>query len=373
MSQVSDSPEDNLLARFFDGQSSRAQTVFVQIEAQAVTLLSQDGARLARWPVDSLFVLPREFAGQPFALSSDQMELSRLVDLDGRLEGAIRPLHLTRTGPSSEQRGEIGWPRLALIGGAAVISLVSAFFWGVPKLAGVIAENLPAAWESQLGDLVSEQIGKAFGMVGGGGPPASCTTPKGAAALDGIMAEFRASLPTPLPVRLEVWDSPVVNALALPGGRIILFQGMIQAAGNVDALGFVLAHEYAHLAMRHPTEVALQAAGGAALISLVVGDVGGGIALGGLAEYMATTGFTRGAEGAADTVALHLMQRGGWNLSPAADLFHRLAKSGPDDRDWAWLSTHPSLMQRAEELRRQSSPGGRDRSSLWPAIRDICD
>lgn len=360
-------------ARFFDGRSSQPHHVFVLLKGKDMMLLSDEGQVLARWPVASLFLLPKDVLDQPFALSSVQMELSRLIALDGRLEEAVQPLQLPHSAAVDRKTSGMGWKKLALVGCGAAFSLLAAFFWGVPLLAEVIARNLPPAWERELGDLVSEQIGTVFALNREDRRPVLCESRKGKAALDSIMAEFQAVLPAALPVRLEVWDLPVDNALALPGGRIILFRGMIQKAGNVDALGFVLAHEYAHLVRRHPTENALQVAGGAAIISMVVGDVGGGIALGGAAEYLARTGFTRKAEAEADHYALYLMQAGGWNTGPAADLFEKLAANGPDDSKWSWLSTHPALLERAGILREEAMPDAKDRSQLWHAIRDICD
>lgn len=360
-------------ARFFDGQSSQPHHVFVLFKGKMVILLSEDGQVLARWSVGSLFLLPKDVPDQPLALSCDQMELSRLIDLDGRLEAAVQPLQLPHSAAADRRTGSMGWKKLVLVGCGAAFSLLAAFFWGVPLLAEVIARNLPTAWERELGDLVSEQIGTVFALNRDDKRPVLCETNKGKAALDAIMAEFQETLPAALPVRLEVWDLPIVNALALPGGRIILFRGMIQTAGNVDALAFVLAHEYAHLVRRHPTEIAIQVAGGAAIISMVVGDVGGGIALGGAAEYLARTGFTRQAEAEADHYALYLMQAGGWNTGPAADLFEKLAANGPNDSKWSWLSTHPALLERAGKLREQAKPNTKDRTRLWHAIRDICD
>ena len=54
----------------------------------------------------------------------------------------------------------------------------------------------------------------------------------------------------PYPLNVEVVEDETVNALALPGGNIVIFSGLIDAAESENELAFVLAHEMGHFANR---------------------------------------------------------------------------------------------------------------------------
>jgi Zn-dependent protease with chaperone function len=63
---------------------------------------------------------------------------------------------------------------------------------------------------------------------------------------------------SPYHVRLLVADSPVVNAFAAPGGRIVVFRGLLEKTGRPEELAGVLAHEMQHVVLRHPLEAILR-------------------------------------------------------------------------------------------------------------------
>jgi len=60
------------------------------------------------------------------------------------------------------------------------------------------------------------------------------------------------------PVTFGVLDSPIINAMALPGGYIYVTRGMLAHLNNEDQLATVLAHEIGHVAARHAARQAWQ-------------------------------------------------------------------------------------------------------------------
>jgi predicted Zn-dependent protease len=60
------------------------------------------------------------------------------------------------------------------------------------------------------------------------------------------------------PVTFTVLDSPVINAMALPGGFIYVTRGMLAHLNNEDQLATVIAHEIGHVAARHAARQAWQ-------------------------------------------------------------------------------------------------------------------
>src|SRR5918994_2777956 len=60
------------------------------------------------------------------------------------------------------------------------------------------------------------------------------------------------------PVTFTVLDSPIINAMALPGGYVYVTRGMLSHLNSEDQLAAVLAHEIGHVAARHAARQAWQ-------------------------------------------------------------------------------------------------------------------
>ena len=71
-------------------------------------------------------------------------------------------------------------------------------------------------------------------------------------------------------------QSRVPNAVALPGGRIYLFDGLLRRADNPDEIAGVIAHEIGHVARRDGLRKLIQTGGSSFLLGLLFGDVTGG-------------------------------------------------------------------------------------------------
>src|SRR4029453_8531512 len=96
------------------------------------------------------------------------------------------------------------------------------------------------------------------------------------------------------PYTFTVGDYPELNALALPGGYIWINRGALQAAQNESQLAGVLAHEVAHVALRHAARQvsnAVVARAGLGLLSALLGNVGGAISSDAAARTMTTGVF----------------------------------------------------------------------------------
>jgi Zn-dependent protease with chaperone function len=179
------------------------------------------------------------------------------------------------------------------------------------------------------------------------------------ARMDPAQAPYRGYLP---PLVLVFRDGLGANALALPGGTLVLTDGLVQAAGVQglpdDALVGVLAHEIGHVMHRHATRIVVEQG---------VLNIGLGVALGDVSMVLSTgasvlTGlaYQRGHEAEADCFALRLMQRAGLPTAPMADLLAGIDRPGGGDRASgvaALLATHPDTLQRARRLREGRAEG----------------
>ena len=158
--------------------------------------------------------------------------------------------------------------------------------------------------------------------------------------------------------QVALFASPQVNAFALPGRRIGVFEGMLRVADTPARLAAVIGHEIGHIRADHPQErMNAQAARewGIRLlfVALEIGDVsharqiaavlGAGVDVGLLLPY------SRRQELEADRIGLRLMQRAGFDGREAAELWRRMDAMVPD-RGPTFLATHPAPQQRIEAL-----------------------
>lgn len=150
-----------------------------------------------------------------------------------------------------------------------------------------------------------------------------------------------------------------VNAFALPGGPTFVHTGLILAAENEAELAGVLAHEIAHVALRHGTNQASKAnliALPAALASAAVGD---GSLLGQLAQLGIGVGansillrYSRNAERDADLLGAQIMASAGYNPIEMARFFEKL-EAGGGSRGLQFFSDHPNPGNRLKAVERE--------------------
>ncbi|MFN2476465.1 MAG: M48 family metallopeptidase [Chthoniobacterales bacterium] len=158
--------------------------------------------------------------------------------------------------------------------------------------------------------------------------------------------------------QVSLIDDKQVNAFCLPGGKIVVYTGIIPVAQNEAALATVMGHEMAHATSRHGAQRVLQqnlaqtAMTGIA-VSLsdmdynkqraVMGALGAG------AQFGVLMPFGREHESEADAIGLTYMARAGYDPEESIRFWQRMEQSsrgGPPE----FLSTHPSHGTRIQQL-----------------------
>ncbi len=181
-----------------------------------------------------------------------------------------------------------------------------------------------------------------------------------------------------MPRRWEVrlFADDAVNAFALPGGYIGVYQGMLQVAQDQHQLAAVIGHEIAHVTARHAAERVsrYQTAGFALQVLTGLGGTERTAALLGLgAQYGVLLPFDRAQESESDRLGLLYMADAGFNPQAAVQLWQNMAAlqgaSMPD-----FLSTHPSGGTRIADLNRRM-PAAMERYQRAQAMgrRPNCD
>ncbi|MBC7909566.1 MAG: M48 family metalloprotease, partial [Pyrinomonadaceae bacterium] len=147
-----------------------------------------------------------------------------------------------------------------------------------------------------------------------------------------------------------------INAFALPGGYIFVYAGTIAAAKNEGELAGVMAHEIAHVALRHGTNQASKAYLAKAGID-ILRVIGGGNAdldeainqIGGAGANMLFLKFGRTAETQADLEGAHIMANAGYDARDMANFFKTLQSKG-GQRTPEFLSDHPDPGNRHQAI-----------------------
>ena len=148
------------------------------------------------------------------------------------------------------------------------------------------------------------------------------------------------------------------NAWAMPGGKVVVYTGLLNITENETGLAVVMAHEVAHAIARHGNErmsqqLLVQLGGqtlGAAMDEspettkkIFMTSYGIGTTLGSLA-------YSRKHEAEADKMGLVFMAMAGYNPKEAIDFWKRMAEKGGASPP-EFLSTHPSNESRIEEIK----------------------
>ncbi|TLU62019.1 M48 family metallopeptidase [Thalassotalea litorea] len=155
-----------------------------------------------------------------------------------------------------------------------------------------------------------------------------------------------------------VFDSEMVNAFALPGGKIGVYTGILQVTENQGQLAAIVGHEVGHVIAQHSNErlssdqiskIGLAVAGTTLALSdvdnkaLIMAGMGIGVQYGVLMPY----GRTHETE--ADIIGQDLMAKSGFAPEESVALWRNMAKAGGGEPP-EWLSTHPSNQTRINNL-----------------------
>jgi len=342
--------------RYSDGRTAHVTPVRAAVAADRLVIASEDGAMLAEWPLASLHLAGR--ADALVRLRSGQGDGRLTLDDPEALAGlraAGAPLRLP----------EAGSGRTILIWTAGLVAVIGAVLLLLPRLSASIATLVSVEDEASLGDSVADSIELMLRH------PAACTGPDGRAAVESLVRRLLAGQQSPYRFRVEVLDSGVPNALAAPGGRILMFRGLIDRMQGPDEFAGVLAHEMGHVLHRHGLQGIIRQQGLSILAMLTGGsDLS---RLGQAGSELVALSYSRGFEREADDTALQLLAGAGLRRDGLSTLFHRLAKDGRAGEGPAFLATHPPLEERGLLDTPDTAGVPAMSDAEWQAVRTMCE
>lgn len=338
----------------YDGKNAVRRKVEVQIIGRQFYLLETERRHG-----------PFAFSEVEYVTHKDDADVYGLKEADGwrlMLSGPV-PSDLSAMLPARRNYG--GWvDRLGFGKAAVAFTLASAAAVAVVLLSPQwLAPLIPSSVDEKLGDALVGDFGGRF-----------CSTPAGDAALKKLVASLDAN---PDDLQVEVAKIDMINAVALPGGNVILFDGLVKQARSPDEVAGVFAHEIGHVREKHVMQALLRQMG----LAVVLGGIDGNS--GALVNNMLSMSYSRESEAEADAHSMKAL--GAANISPigTASFFDRLSKmdgsansSTSDNGIAGYMSSHPLSRSRKDAFEKSIVKGKNYKPALtpteWTELKTMC-
>ncbi|EAW38458.1 M48 family metallopeptidase [Lyngbya sp. PCC 8106] len=246
---------------------------------------------------------------------------------------------------------------LAIFGGF-IIATIAALWFLFEQLVWLI----PPQFEQQLGRLVVPAFERQAK------PSATQTTLN--QLLDGLETHLDSKQENREYQVLYIPDS-TINAYALPGDRIIIYQGLLSQVESENELVMILGHELGHFAHRDHLRGISRSLFIQTILSLFFPNVG---SLESFAAALSSAQFSQSQEKQADEFGLTLLQENYGHVAGATDFFERIKAEEREDKI-AFLQTHPPSQDRIKRLEKLIQKRGYelDKRSPLPASLTTLD
>ena len=222
-----------------------------------------------------------------------------------------------------------------------------AAYLAFPKIADRVADYMPDSLINQISEATIFQLDSFF-LDDSRLPDAKQKE------LDEVFVALKAHAGLSQDISLLYRSSPLLgaNALALPNGPVVLLDELVTLAPSIDGIAGVLAHELAHIALRHNRKTIARDG----LYSLLAIMMSGGPDIAAGSEIMKNlvfSGYSRAFEEEADLLARQWIQDAGYDLAAFDEmliaLYNQHCEEGGcegEDKASGWFDTHPSLSER---------------------------
>ncbi|HEB10632.1 MAG TPA: M48 family metallopeptidase [Spirochaetales bacterium] len=173
-------------------------------------------------------------------------------------------------------------------------------------------------------------------------------------ALDSILRRLlEAQGPVPYEVEVLILDSPVVNAVAFPGGLIVVYSGLIEKMERAEELAAVLAHELGHVVNRDSMKQLSRQMALSVFFSLLGGSQAKVLVQRILREVV-NIHFSKNVEARADAFALKLLIQARIDPIHFAEALEHLSENREKPVYLKYLDGHPEIEARIKQIRERS-------------------
>ncbi|GAA4412146.1 M48 family metallopeptidase [Nibrella viscosa] len=357
-------------ATFFDGTLPEAHPaeIYLDDEVIRITYASADGfPHTDTWLVKKTRLADWHPAGKT-RLQYGSFPHQYLDFATADYQAAVLPRYAGRPLTQVSKRlwvQERGFLTVLLITALLIALAWGLYVYGLPALADRAVELIPPAQEQKLGEVLYKQVISEERL------------PVDPARTQWVNAYWQAvGLPTRFPGQITVVKHNEINAFAIPGGHIVVYDSLLNRMSRHEQLAALLAHETAHIEYRHSLQQLTRSVASYAVLSLLFGDVTGLMAvLIDNAHSLTSLSFSRDKEDQADAFAVEALARQGIDPQGVVWMLHVLPKEGKLGP--SALSTHPETTERLaaatkriQHVRIMAAGAGQQRrlAELWQQI-----
>lgn len=346
---------------FLDGTSSRRRDVTLKL---AATCEIRDGEDvIANWPYADM----RRADGPTGTLRLMCISAPLLARLEIRDPALAADIERRASSLDADLPGTKGVMVIVAWSVAALVSIVLMVLFVVPLAADRLTPLVPYAVEKRIGEVVDKQVKVIFDGK-------QCENPEGRAAFIKLVDMLRQAGDIDASADAAVIANDTANAIALPGGKIYVFDGLLAKAENADELAGVIAHELGHVKNRDGLRGLIYNGGTSFLIGLLFGDVTGSSAIIFASRELFQASHSRDSERTADQTTIEVMRKLGRSPKPMGEFLLRVTGK-EKGKGLALISSHPLSEDRLARMSRQdASPTGPPllSASEWAALKAIC-
>jgi Zn-dependent protease with chaperone function len=240
---------------------------------------------------------------------------------------------------------------LVLVSGIAAVGV--GLFIAIALAVDLLVPAIPPSFESRMLNATSFLLNEV--PEDAVGDPRAATV---SALLDRIALHWSDN---PYTFHVVLLDDDVPNAMAFPGGAIVVTRGLLDRVTSENELAFVLGHELGHFRNRdHLRGLGRGLAFGLVMMALGSTGVGGTWELASVAGQLAAREFDRDQETAADAFGLALVAEEYGHVSGSVDFFEHMPEPGGEvaKKLASYLATHPLNAERIAALQATAAARG---------------
>lgn len=267
----------------------------------------------------------------------------RLTIRDEALKQAIKSTlkhHKLIGKPHNRLLSSVG-AKLALVAGIIIAVLLAAYLWLFPYLGERVAMSFSKDYEISMGEQMYTSIAAAYKI------DAHKTT---------IINQFYKQLHynVDYPIQITVVESGEMNAFAIPGGHIVVYDAMLERMKTPEELAALLAHEGSHVALRHSLRNIFRSLARKMFLALLIGNDAGIMSVViGNADELKGLQYSRKLETEADDSGVQLMVKNQVNPQGMLRLMQLLQKESQAPQTPEILNTHPVFKNRIANIEKQ--------------------
>jgi len=217
------------------------------------------------------------------------------------------------------------------------------YFFALPRLAANMANKVPVTYEKKLGEQLYQSMRGTFQV-----------DEAKTAHINSFFDELK--IPSAYNIQITVVKSDITNAFAMPGGRIVVYDKILQGMHSYEELAALLAHEFTHVEKRHSLRSMFRQLSSQVFFTLLIGDltVAGNVLLQN-ADNLKQLSYSRELETESDEYGAKLLADRGISCEGFVRLFQLLKKeTAGTPGSYEWLNSHPDLENRIQNIQKLS-------------------